>query len=560
MKVERPVSTQPMKSLSLLAVISIFLLTLPDLRSQAPTPASLVSNGDFQQDNSGDGWPDDWNRADEGVRWETAEGKPFLRFTSPAPGKMVSLFREVPVPVGVKGVEVVFRYRTKGIQPGPKPWFDARAILHFLDADRKELAPDPAPIVFSSEAREWKETRREVLVPKDVATLQIMPCLFQVQAGTLDLAEVRVTAMEDAVVEAIIARKAAEKARNIERAAILEKDLALPAITPELKVEGNQVRTADGRPVWLQGLSVDSMQWSQGENVLWTIRVAIDDWKSNVIRLPVHDTFWYGKGKGQPQGGEVAYRDTVDKAIKLASTRGAWVVLDLHRFGAPTEENIVFWKEVAERYKNNPAVLFELFNEAHGITWEIWRNGGSLKDVKHKDVNPTENTLKMEVDWTPGMQALVKAVRDTGAKNIIVAGGLDWAYDLSGVANGYALDDLGGNGIIYVSHIYPWKRDWQDKVLVAADKYPIIITEVGCPRKWEDFSFIPSNQRYPLEGWSEDMIGLIQKYKLHWTGFSFHPHCGPQVILDWEYTPTPYWGVFVKEALQGRQFELKAMR
>jgi endoglucanase len=183
-----------------------------------------------------------------------------------------------------------------------------------------------------------------------------------------------------------------------------------------------------------------------------------------------------------------------------------------------------------------------------------------LKDVKHNDVNPTENTLKTEADFTPGMQALVKTVRDTGAKNILVIGGLDWAYDLSGVANGFALDDLGGNGIIYVSHIYPWKSDWKNKVLVAADKYPIIITEVGCPRRWEDFSFIQPSQRYPLEGWSEDVLGLIQKHKLHWTGFSFHPQCGPQVILDWDYTPTPFWGVFVKEALQGRQFDMKAMR
>ncbi len=542
-----------------LFVLIVVTFFLSDLRAGSG-PKELVSNGDFQQDQTGGGWPEGWGRGDEGVTWVKGEGKPFMRLVSPAPGQMVSLFREVPVPEGTKGVEVQMRYRTKGIEAGEKSWFDARTIFHCLDAGRRQLAPDPAPLVFSSNTGEWKDVRREILVPENTAFLQIMPCLFHVKAGTLDLAEVRVTVMDDAAAEALIARKAAEKARAAERAAILEKDLALPVITPELKVEGNQVLTVDGKPVWLQGLSVDSMQWGPGENVLWTVRVALDEWKANVIRLPVHDTYWFGKGRGQPAGGEAAYRETVDKAIHLAATRGAWVVLDLHRFGAPIEENIAFWKEVATRYKNHPAVLFELFNEPHGITWEIWRNGGSLKEVKHQDVNPVENTLKMETDWTPGMQALVKAVRETGARNIIVAGGLDWAYDLSGVVNGHALDDLGGNGIIYVSHIYPWKKDWQERVLVAADRFPIILTEVGCPRRWEDFSFIPPDQRYPLEGWSEDMLGLIQKYKLHWTGFSFHPHCGPQVIQDWEYTPTPFWGVFVKEALQGRQFELKALR
>jgi hypothetical protein len=58
----------------------------------------------------------------------------------------------------------------------------------------------------------------------------------------------------------------------------------------------------------------------------------------------------------------------------------------------------------------------------------------------------------------------------------------------------------------------------------------------------------------------DPLIGLIHKYKLNWTGFSFHPKCAPCAILDWNYTPTPYWGVFVKDALAGKQFDVKRMR
>jgi hypothetical protein len=201
-----------------------------------------------------------------------------------------------------------------------------------------------------------------------------------------------------------------------------------------------------------------------------------------------------------------------------------------------------------------------LFNEPHGISWKLWRDGGNLKEDKHSDVNPTENTEKQEGDVSVGMQALVDAVRGTGAKNVVLVGGLDWSYDLTGFVNGYALDEKGGNGLMLVWHNYPWKRDWEAKGLVAAEKYPIILTEVGAIQKWEDFSFIGEKERYPLDGWAEDMLGLIQKYKLHWTGFSFHPRCGPMIISDWEYTPTPYWGVFVKDALAGKAFELKKMR
>jgi hypothetical protein len=358
--------------------------------------------------------------------------------------------------------------------------------------------------------------------------------------------------------------KAAGAKLKAERDAMVEKDVSLPPLSRELRVSSNQVVTADdGKPIWLQGLSCDSMQWGPGESILWSIRTALNDWHANIIRLAVKDTYWFG----QPEGGVGAgsadkYRETVDQAVRLCAGKGAYLILDLHRFGAPKAPHAEFWKDAAARYKNNPTVLFELFNEPHGISWKIWRDGGDLKspDNNVTDVNPIENKEKSEGDMSIGMQALVDAARSTGASNVVLASGLDWSYDLTGVVNGFALNDPGGNGIMYVWHNYPWKREWQAKGLAAAEEYPIILTEVGAIQKWEDFSFIGEKQRYPLEGWAEDMLGLIQKHKLHWTGFSFHPRCGPMVISDWNYTPTPYWGVYVKDALAGKTFELKKMR
>ena len=98
-------------------------------------------------------------------------------------------------------------------------------------------------------------------------------------------------------------------------------------------------------------------------------------------------------------------------------------------------------------------------------------------------------------------------------------------------------------------------------MLTAAAKYPIFVGEVGCPGDWKGFEFIaPGARPKDLSAWPPDVLGLIQKNKLHWTGFSFHPKTGPMVISDWNYTPTPYWGTFVKDALSGKQFELKEMR
>jgi len=242
------------------------------------------------------------------------------------------------------------------------------------------------------------------------------------------------------------------------------------------------------------------------------------------------------------------------------------VALDLHVFGAPMEKHVEFWKDAAARYKNHPGVIFELFNEPHSISWKVWRDGGSLKgpDNKNTDVGAKENNEQNDGERCVGMQALLDTVRATGAHNPIIAGGLDWGYDLSGVAGEWALrEHEGGDGIIYSSHVYPWKSDWQGKTLIAADKYPLFIGEVGCPPDWKDYKFIPvSAQKEDLSkhDWATDMIGMIQKHHLNWTAFSFHPKSGPMVILDWDYTPTPYWGVFVKEALAGKTFEMKKMR
>jgi len=284
--------------------------------------------------------------------------------------------------------------------------------------------------------------------------------------------------------------------------------------------------------------------------------------------LPVKENFWFGWGPWQKKGsGGADYRKLVDDAVQAVASRGAYLVLDLHQFGAPTDMQVKFWKDAALRYKNHPAVLFELFNEPHDLSWKVWRDGGDLHGEENKvtDMGVKENTEKMSVDKTPGMQALVDAVRSTGAKNIIIAGGVNWGYNLSGVVGDFALKDHdGGNGIMYSSHIYPWKKDWQKNTLDAAAKYPIFVGEVGNPDSWDSFKFIPEAERYEAVGvksaWPADVIAMMQKYKLNWTGFSFHPKCGPQVILDWNYTPTPYWGVFVKEALAGKQFELNKIR
>jgi len=193
----------------------------------------------------------------------------------------------------------------------------------------------------------------------------------------------------------------------------------------------------------------------------------------------------------------------------------------------------------------------------------VWRNGGFVAERKTKadedSFLPSDEVDKAKQGFdSPGMQAAVDVVRKTGANNIIVAGGLQWSGDLSGVINGYALEDKSGNGIMYSWHNYNWHKNWRTRVLGAAEKYPIFVGEVGADTK--KMPFVPIEDQENPYTWVPDMLGFIQKHRLNWTAWCLHPRATPVLIKDWSYSPTPFWGVFAKEALAGKQFQLKSMR
>lgn len=534
--------------------VGIITMMLSGIMLSAGT---IVKNGNFEEDANTDQQPDDWKVGGNTI-WGQEEGNRFLRINSLKPDKMSLVYKVYNIPEDAKALQLTFRGRCSNLKRGKKNWFDARIMINFKDAVGKKTGA-PAPN-FNKDTKGWVEKKVEFLVPEGAKTLEFMPCLFNVKSGTFDIDDIKIVAVP---AEPIIQRQKEEAERRkkemARRAALVKPQVPLAPkdkLPPMLHVEGNKIKDINGKDVWLQGISLCSMEWSaSGDNILKSVTEAIDNWKANCLRLPIREDFWFGKGPYQKDGG-AGYRQLVDDVVNLAGGKGVYIVLDLHRFRAPTQIHADFWKEVATKYKNHPAVLFELFNEPHDISWKVWRDGGFVSTEKtNKDV-AAERKDKLKGFETIGIQKLIDVVRDTGAKNIVIPGGLDWSYDLGGILNGYALDDKGGNGIVYSSHVYPWKSKWQERFVDAAAKYPIFIGEVGCeikPMPWQKTTEDPQT-------WAPDMLGLIQKYKLNWTAWCFHPRSTPRVILDWDYTPTPFWGKYVKEALSGKQFETKKMR
>lgn len=518
---------------------------------------SILSNGNFETDSQGTNVPDGWGKG-EGISWERdGDGNHFMRLNVVTPGKMVMLYRKCDLPEGA-AMELAWRQRVSGLKKGKLPWHDVRILMEFHDAGGRKMKTSPGAPNTGSDTKGWVERKTSFLVPEGAVSIVLMPALFEAAAGTFDL--------DDLVL------KPADPAPLLAKAEAAQKALAARHVAPEepnqakwpkeLRVQGNRLVDSEGRDVWLQGVNACGMEnVPDAAQVIKSAVVGVEDWKSNCIRLPVITKFWRGNSPYQQDGGK-AYREAVDQIITLVTNRGAYLVIDLHRFKAPRQEDVDFWKEVAAKYKNHPGVLFDLLNEPFGTSWQVWRDGGFIEE-KQKGVDESaflsEEDKKKNLGFqSVGMQALVDAVRATGARNIVIAGGLDWAYDLSGIVNGYELKDSGGNGIMYSSHIYPWKRDWQKKVLEAAAKHPIFVGEVGADIKKMDF--LPLSSQEDPSTWVPDMLGLIQKYRLHWTGWSFHPQATPVMLLDWNYTPTPFWGLPAKEALLGKEFKLEKMR
>ncbi|UCF38033.1 MAG: cellulase family glycosylhydrolase, partial [Acidobacteriota bacterium] len=190
------------------------------------------------------------------------------------------------------------------------------------------------------------------------------------------------------------------------------------------------------------------------------------------------------------------------------------------------------WAAIAERYKGNATVAFyELYNE------------------------PTvsgENFGKMTwPEWKEIQEGLIAHIRRIDSETIILVAGFDWAYDLTWVGD----DPFTEANIAYVSHPYPQKRDepWEEKWEAdwgyVSDKYPVILTEVGFCLEEEKGAHVPviSTEKYGI-----DLTSYTERKGISWVAWVFDVNWSPQLITDWDFTPSTQ-GRFFKGYLQSKR-------
>lgn len=196
-----------------------------------------------------------------------------------------------------------------------------------------------------------------------------------------------------------------------------------------------------------------------------------NDFGANMARVVVSQNRWYNSSDPEAQS---YYRSLVKKVINEATEAGKYVWIDNHsgRYGGlPDAETEEFWREMVALYKNQPNILFGLFNEPVNCDWEQWYNGTGTETITgHTGVDVSSN----------GMQYLVNMIRKLGAKNVIIVDTPMWSSMFDGILSGeYALKDPNGNGIVYDPHIYTEVSDSHQNIMELAKTCPVVVGEVN---------------------------------------------------------------------------------
>jgi len=292
----------------------------------------------------------------------------------------------------------------------------------------------------------------------------------------------------------------------------------LIAISLAYSTSGNKILDPNGKPILLRGVARPSLEWSAtGEHLSLSDYQLIKGWGANVVRLGLSQCYWLSTSSLY----NANYKSTIDQQVTWIKGLGLGVIIDLHWSNQGVNSNscgqqtmldsnsLTFWKEVATKYLNDPLVIFELYNEPHDVSWSVWKNGGDAGGYN-----------------TPGMLAAYNAVRATGANNVVIINGLNYAFDLTGIP----ANAISGSNIVYGTHPYDYSgkqvSDYDSAFGNLASTYPLIATEFG------EYNCNPT--------YISNFIDYANRKSMSWTAWAWYVNgCGfPSLIADWSGTPT----------------------
>jgi len=301
---------------------------------------------------------------------------------------------------------------------------------------------------------------------------------------------------------------------------------------PLIQVKGNRLLNPAGDTILFHGVAIADLDKVEGQGHFnKELFVRIKELGANIVRLPVHPVAWRDRTPEK-------YLKLLDQAIAWCTDESLYVDIDWHSIGNLEEglfqdasyntsirETFNFWKTIARHYAGHNTVAFiELFNEP-------------------TDFNGRLGTLSWE-QWKTLNEHLIKLVRAYGVKSIPLVAGFDWAYDLTPLR----YDPIDAEGIGYVVHPYPHKRTppyvpkWEEDFGFAADKYPVVATELGFT-----LPTLQANLDY-----GRTIMQYFKEKHISWIWWVFDPDWKPSMFTSWRTFAPTAGGKFFEEAVHNQ--------
>ncbi len=271
-------------------------------------------------------------------------------------------------------------------------------------------------------------------------------------------------------------------------------------------VKLNHLVDQDGRTVVLRGADTSGTEYAcVSENSIFdgtreasarSIQ-AMRSWRFNAARVQLNESCWLGVQGVKLAYSGPAYRQAIERYVEALNAAGMYVIVDMQfsstggtrkatgQLPMPDERYApAFWTSVAGAFKDNPSVIFDLYNEPYPN--HNTDSANSWKCVLDGSAGGTCKGLKYQA---AGMQQLLDAVRATGAKNVVMVGGPQYAGDLDHWLEYEPVDPL--DQLAASIHIYwdtPAQPDyspcylsscWTGVLAPLSRRVPIVVGEFG---------------------------------------------------------------------------------